>query len=157
TVTLQQSGVNVNFLVVLNLSNRFVETGAGGDSLFLFNDTIAGSTITNVTTTLNGVPTSLSASGLTNQAPIHADGTGDFTAQVFCTTASQCNGGSTPNINDLEFTVTNATLAQLETANANGNLFVADIFCGGNQGPVCFTGLTGPVDVSVSVPGPIVG
>jgi hypothetical protein len=75
-----------------------------------------------------------------------ADGTGTFTAEVSCTTASNCNGGSTPNINDLEFTVTNATLAQLETANANGNIFVADILLGQTGG----TGLTGPVDVSKS-------
>jgi hypothetical protein len=46
----------------------------------------------------------------------------------------------------LTFTVTNATVAQLETANANGNLFVADILCGASQ-TQC-GGLTGPVDVS---------
>jgi hypothetical protein len=110
TVTLTQSGTSVNFDVVLNNGNRFVETGAGGKSLFLFNDTLSGSAITNITTTLNGTTTSLAASGATNQPAIMADGTGTFTAQVFCTTASDCNGGSTPNINDLHFTVTNATL-----------------------------------------------
>jgi hypothetical protein len=57
-------------------------------------------------------------------------------------------------MNALTFTVTNATTAQLETANANGNLFVADILCGPTQ-TQC-GGLTGPVDVSV-VPGPVVG
>src|SRR4029450_1435518 len=67
TVTLTQSGSNVEFDVVLVHGNRFVETGAGGDSLFLFNDTVAGSTVTGCTTTLNGVNTSLSCSGLTNQ------------------------------------------------------------------------------------------
>jgi hypothetical protein len=76
-----------------------------------------------------------------------ADGTGTFTAKVFCTTPSDCNGASGAPINDLHFTVTNVTLAQLETANANGNLFVADIFCGSTQ-PSCTGGLTGPVDVS---------
>jgi hypothetical protein len=153
TVTLTQNGTSVDFTVTLINGNRFVETGAGGDSLFLFNDTLSGSAITGASATLNGVTASLAVSGLTNQPPIHADGTGDFTAQVFCTTASQCNGGSTPNINDLHFTVTNATLAQLETANANGNFFVADILCGATQ-PGCTGGLTGPVD---AVPGPIVG
>jgi hypothetical protein len=53
-----------------------------------------------------------------------------------------------PTINDLHFTVTNATLAQLETANANGNFFVGDILCGAAQ-TQC-GGLTGPVDVSPS-------
>jgi hypothetical protein len=52
----------------------------------------------------------------------------------------------------LTFVVTNATLAQLETLNANGNMFVADILCGSAQ-TQC-GGLTGPVD---AVPGPIVG
>src|SRR6266705_6099874 len=48
TVTLTQSGTSVLFDVVLNSGNRFVETGAGGDSLFIFNDTVAGSTVTNI-------------------------------------------------------------------------------------------------------------
>jgi hypothetical protein len=156
TVTLTQSGTLVNFDVVLNSGNRFVETGAGGGSLFLFNDSIAGSTITGNTATLNGTNVTIPGglTGLTNQPPIMADGTGTFTAQVFCTDSSQCNGGSTPNINDLHFSVTNATIAGLTTANSNGNIFVADILCGQTG---C-TGLTGPVDVSaVAIPGPIVG
>ena len=146
TVTLTQSGTSVNFDVVLSNGNRFVETGAGGNSLFLFNDALSGSTITNIIATLNGATVTISGglSGATNQPAIMADGTGTFTAQVFCTVASDCNGGSAPNINDLHFTVTNATLLQLETANGNGNLFVADILCGQTG---C-TGLTGPVDVS---------
>jgi hypothetical protein len=154
TVTLTQSGTSVNFDVVLNNGNLFVETGAGGDSLFLFNDALSGSTITNITSTLNGTTVSIAGglSGLTNQPAIHADGTGDFTAQVFCTTASSCNGASGVDINDLHFTVTNATLAQLETPNASGNLFVADVLCGATQ-TGCTAGLTGPVDVSTpSVP-----
>jgi len=148
TVTATQSGTSVNVDVVLNSGNRFVETGAGGDSLFLFNDSIAGSTITGITATLNGNVVSITGglSGLTNQPPIMADGTGTFTAQVFCTLSSSCNGGSTPNINDLHFTVTNISLAQLETANANGNIFVADILCGQTG---C-TGLTGPVDATMA-------
>ena len=148
TVTLTQAGTSVNFDVVLNSGNRFVETGAGGDSLFLFNDSISGSTITGITATLNGSNVSIPGglSGFTNLSPIMADGTGTFTAQVFCTDPSQCNGGSTPNINDLHFSVTNATIAGLTTANSLGNIFVADILCGQTG---C-TGLTGPVDVSQS-------
>src|ERR1051326_4305835 len=107
SVTLTQSGTSVNFDVTLINGNRFVETGAGAGELFLFNDAIAGSTITNLTATLNGTTTSLALVGFTNLSPVHADGTGDFTASVECATASQCNGGSTPNINDLHFTVTN--------------------------------------------------
>jgi hypothetical protein len=145
TVTLTQSGTSVNFDVVLNSGNRFVETGAGGDSLFLFNDTVAGSTITNITATLDGATVNITGglTGSTNVTPFQADGTGFFTARVECADSSQCNGGSTPNINDLHFTVTNATIAQLTTANAAGNIFVADILCGG-----CPGGGTGPVDVT---------
>jgi hypothetical protein len=157
TVTLLQSGTSVTFDVVLNSGNRFVETGSGGNELFLFNDSLSGSTITNITATLDGATVTIPGglSGFTNISPaVMADGTGTFTASVECTTASSCNGGSTPNINDLHFTVTNATLAQLEVGNANGNMFVADILCGATQ-TGCTTGLTGPVDVTV--PGPIVG
>jgi hypothetical protein len=161
TVTLTQSGANVNFDVVLNNGTRFVETGAGGGALFLFNDSVVGSAITNITATLNGVTQTTGPgntfpggfTGLTNQSPIMADGTGTFTAAVKCTTDADCNGGSIPNINDLHFTVTNATLAQLETANANGNSFVADILCGATV--TGCAGQTGPVDAVV--PGPIVG
>jgi VPDSG-CTERM motif len=147
TVTLTQSGTSVLFDVVLTTGNRFVETGAGGGDLFVFNDALSGSTITNISATLNGATVTITGglTGLTNQHPIRADGTGTFTAGVECTLSSSCNGGSTPNINDLHFTVTSATLAQLETPNANGNLFVADILLGQTGG----TGLTGPVDVSV--------
>jgi|SwirhirootsSR3_FD_contig_51_5444426_length_839_multi_4_in_0_out_0_1 PEP-CTERM motif-containing protein len=160
TVTLTQSGTSVNFDVVLTNGNRFVETGAGGDSLFLFNDSIAGSNITNITATLNGATVTIPGGleGSTNLSPaVHADGTGDFTATIGCADnnppTNPCNGGSTPNINDLHFTVTNATIAQLTTANATGNLFVADILCGATQ-PGCTSGLTGPVDVSTPVPEP---
>jgi hypothetical protein len=154
TVTLTQSGSDVNIDVVLNTGNRFVETGSGGGDLFIFNDTISTTSITNITATLNGTTVSITGglSGSTNQTSFMADGTGDFTASVFCTTAASCNGGSTPDINDLHFTVTNATLAQLETTNANGNYFVADILCG----QAGCTGLTGPIDVSTSaVPEPV--
>jgi hypothetical protein len=151
SVTLTQAGTSVDFTVTLINGNRFVETGAGGGELFLFNDSIAGSTITTIasspTTPAGGL------SGFTNLPPVHADGTGDFTASVECTVASDCNGGSANTMTSLTFVVTNATVAQLETANANGNLFVADILCGSAQ-TQC-NGLTGPVDVSI--PGPIVG
>jgi PEP-CTERM motif len=157
TVTLTQSGTSVNFDVVLNNGNRFVETGSGGGALFIFNDTISTTAVTNITATLNGSTVTIPGglSGLTNQAPFMADGTGsDWTASIFCTDSSQCNGGSTPNINDLHFTVTNATLAQLETLNGSGNMFVADILCGPTQ--TGCAGLTGPVDVSTpAVPEPV--
>jgi hypothetical protein len=142
TVTLTQSGTSVNFDVMLNPGNRFVETGAGGGELFLFNDALAGSTITTIATT--PITPAGGLSGFTNLSPVMADGTGTWTASVECTVASDCNGGSAPTMNDLKFTVTNATLAQLETTNAAGNFFVADILCGQTG---C-TGLTGPIDAT---------
>ena len=54
-----------------------------------------------------------------------ADGTGLFNAGVECTIASDCNGGSTPTFQQITFTATNTTLAQVEAANAAGNFFVA--------------------------------
>jgi len=156
TVTLTQAGTSVNFDVVLNSGNRFVETGAGGGSLFLFNDSFSGSTITGITATLNGSNVSIPGglSGFTNISPaVMASGAGTFTASVECTDSSQCNGGSTPNINDLHFSVTNTTLAQMAASNSSGNIFVADILCGQTG---C-TGLTGPVDATAVVPGPVVG
>jgi hypothetical protein len=112
---------------------------------------LSGSTITTIasspTTPAGGL------SGFTNLSPVMADGTGTFTAQVECTVASDCNGGSAPTMTSLTFAVTNATLAQLETANANGNFFIADILCG--SGVSGCAGLTGPVDFSV--PGPVAG
>ena len=154
-VTLTQVGANVTFDVTLINGNTFIETGSGGEELFLFNDAIAGSTITSIVATENGTPVTFpnGLSGFTNISPaVMADGTGTWTASVECTqpaTGNGCNPGMIPTINDLHFTVTNATLAQLETANANGNFFVADILCGAAQ-TQC-GGLTGPVDVSPSV------
>jgi hypothetical protein len=151
TVTLTQSGTSVNFTVTLANGNRFVETGAGGGELFLFNDSISGSTITSIASSPNTPAGGLS--GFTNLSPVMADGTGTFTASVECTVASDCNGGSAPTMTSLTFTVTNATVAQLETNNAAGNAFVADILCG--SGVAVCGGLTGPVDAVV--PGPVLG
>jgi hypothetical protein len=157
TVTLTQStATTVLFDVVLNPGNRFIETGAGGGDLFVFNDALAGSTITGITATLNGANVAISGglSGTTNISPLfHADGTGEWSAGVFCTNSASCNGGSTPNINDLHFTVTNATVAQLEILNNGGNFFAADILCGQTGCPT--GGPTGLIDVSTpAVPEP---
>jgi hypothetical protein len=147
TVTLTQVGTSVDFAVTLLNGNRFVETGAGGGELFLLNDSIAGSTITTIasspTTPAGGL------SGFTNLSPVMADGTGTWTGSVECTVASDCNGGSAPTMTSLTFVVTNATLAQLETLNGAGNMFVADILCGPTV--TGCAGQTGPVDSSPSV------
>jgi hypothetical protein len=156
TVTLTQvTGTTVQFDVALNVGNRFVETVDGAGSFFLFNDSIGSSAITGITVAINGSLVNITGglTGLTNQSPIMADSTGLWTAQIFCTDSSQCTGASTPNINELHFNVTNATIDGLSKANNLGNVFVADILCGQ---PGC-TGLTGPVDATLGVPGPIAG
>ena len=53
SVTLTQSGTSVNVDVVLNFGSRFIESANGGGKLFLFNDSLAGSTITNITAAPN--------------------------------------------------------------------------------------------------------
>jgi hypothetical protein len=58
--------------------------------------------------------------------------------------AQRCSTEATPTFQEIAFTVTNVTLAQLETPNANGNLFVADI--------ISSDGLIGEVSVPVPVP-----
>src|SRR5215831_878980 len=58
-VVLTQVGTSVTFDVTLINGNTFIETGSGGDELFLFNDSIAGSTITNITATFNGAPVTI--------------------------------------------------------------------------------------------------
>jgi len=130
TVTLTQFGTSVLFDVVLSDPYRFVETAEGGGALFLFNDSVSGSVITNISVTLDGAIVAIPGglSGFTNLSPpVTADGAGTFTALIECTIAANCDGEATPNINDLHFAVTNATIAQLTTENANGNIFFADV------------------------------
>lgn len=147
TVTLTSNPAGVKFDVVLTTGNLFVETGAGGKNLFLFNDSLSNSNVTNISATLGGVTVATIIGGLTGSTnlspPISAaGGTGTFTASIACTNFSSCNGASGPNFDGLHFTVTNATLAELETKNASGNYFVADILCG----QAGCTGKTGIVD-----------
>jgi hypothetical protein len=144
SVTLTQIGPNVNFSVSLTNGNRFAETLPGDTELFLFNDTIAGSTIVGITSSPNTPAGGLT--GFTNLSPVTAGTLGTFTALVQCTVAANCDGASAPIMTSLTFTVTNATLAQLEIANANGNIFAANVLCGPTQ-PGC----------TVSVPGPLAG
>ena len=70
---------------------------------------------------------------------------GDFLFGIGCTTCGNGNLGITSN---LDFTIANATIADVTAENNLGNLFVADIFSSqtGNTGTSCY-----------AVPGPIVG
>src|SRR4029453_9588903 len=117
TVTLTESGTSVLVDVVLSNGNRFVETGAGAMELFLFNAT-ATMGVTDLVATFNSTDVTSTLGGLTYffHAPpgVRADGTGKFTGSIECTVAANCNGNSISqvvDVNDLHFTVTNATLA----------------------------------------------
>jgi len=123
SVGFSQSGANVNVTVSLLGGERFQESAAGGGQLFSFNDALAGSTITSIVAGPN--PPASGISGFTNLLPVQTTN-GFFTASVECTNAAECNGSATPLLTSLTFTVTNATLAQLETPNAAGHIFFAD-------------------------------
>jgi hypothetical protein len=156
-VLTQTTASTVQVDVTLVNGNRFVETGSGAKELFLFNFT-AGQTISDISVTLNSNVVTIPNGGVIDASgpSVHADGTGNWTGSIECADFNSCNGGTTPNINDLHFTVNGATLASLEVINDQGNFFAADILCGATQ-PDCAGGLTGPIDAHIPVPGPALG
>jgi len=151
TVTLTQLGANVGFVVVLAGGNRFVETGLADNQLFKFNGPAGAA---NIVAAATAFPPNAVAGGLNGTSgAFNGDGTGTFGFGVACAIAANCNGASTPLFSGLTFTVTNATIDGLTTANSLGNIFVADILLASN-------GLMGPVDataVTLGVPGPMAG
>ena len=138
TVTLTQNGANVDFTVSI-APNFWAKTGSVDFLMFKFNDTADGITAANITNVSFDSETAVGVSG-----DFHGDGTGAFAFGISCTS---CKNGNSGLSDDLTFTVTSATLAGLEAANANGNIFVADIFS-------AQTGNTGPVDVNNGHPTP---
>src|SRR5262245_10300250 len=141
TITLNQSGANVDVTVHLFSPNLFAKTGAADFMAVKFNatgvvvgditvdQTVAGQTLAAQTGALNG------------------DGTGMFAFGIQCTTCM--NGGSNAFSDDVVFHVANATIADLTAPNNVGNVFVADILSSAALGG---TGNSGPVD-AVPEPG----
>jgi hypothetical protein len=143
TVDVTQVGTGVHLVVDLANGIGWAITGAADNQLFKFNatgvvlgdisvvQTFAGDTLVAQTGAFNG------------------DGTGEFDFGITCTTCGMGNIGISSN---LDFTIANATIADVTAGNNLGNIFVADIFSSA-------TGNTGPVDVTgvVPIPGPIVG
>jgi hypothetical protein len=129
TVTLTQNGANVDITVSI-APNFWAKTGSVDFLMFKFND--SGITAANIINESFDSETVDGVSGAFN-----GDGTGTFSFGIECTS---CKNGNSGLSDDLSFTVTNTTLAALETANAKGNIFVADIFS-------AQTNNTGPVDV----------
>jgi hypothetical protein len=136
TVTLLQSGANVNFTVDLANGFTFVQTGAADNLYFKFNGTgITAADIVNET----------GATGMEGFAgAFNGDGTGTFGFGI-----GVPNGpGNEPLDAIITFSVLNATIAELTVPNALGIIFVADILS-------AQTGNTGPADVTVpGVPTP---
>src|SRR5262245_43277819 len=138
TVTLTQSGANVDIVVALFGGSVFVKTGAADDQAFKFNavDVVTG----DITITSPPTPTLQAQTGAFN-----GDGTGEFDFGIACPSCK--NGGAGAFAGPIAFTVANATIADLTVPNNFGNVFVADILSGQ-------TGRTGPVDATRPIPEP---
>ena len=135
TVTLLQTGANVNFTVDLAGSNTWAQTGAADFQLFKFNGT--GIVLGDFSVTQTFAGQNLQA----NTGTFNGDGTGPFSFGISCTT---CGNGALGITSNLVFSVANATIAELTAGNPL-NIFVADVFSGQ-------TGNTGPVDVGPNPP-----
>jgi hypothetical protein len=122
--TATQNGTNVDVTVQLNVGFRFIQSAVGDNELFLFNDALPGSSITNVLSFPNKPPGG-GLFGLTNLPPVSTPA-GDFTASIECVDSTACVGASTPEMTFISFTVTNATVADLQTPNSSGEVFFAD-------------------------------
>jgi hypothetical protein len=157
-VTLTQDGNDVKVEVTLSGSNLFVTTGASGGEVFQFvglldNNSVYSGGITNgAIMSLSGGTASWGIVSLVANGPANygQGGVGFFAFGISCSTCK--NGLAYAFAGPIDFTVTNATLAQLEVANGLGNYFVADIYSPtGNNG----VGATGLVDASAPVPEPV--
>jgi len=125
TVNLTQNGTNVDISVTLNPGLRFVETNAGGGELFLFNATVTNTSFVSFTSAPSGPPSGITGFG--NLSPPASTATaGDFTASIECLIATECDGAATPDMRTLQFTVVDATVAQLSQPNTAGVAFFAD-------------------------------
>lgn len=114
TITLSQSGSNVNVSLVLNTigNERFAGTGAGEALEF------------NVLNATTADITSISSGFELGPAPASASAFGSFLFSVAC---SNCQGGQAGNSKGpLTFTVQNALLSDF-VANAGGFFFASDI------------------------------
>jgi len=135
TVSLNQNGSAVDFIVHINAGFGFVLTGAGDDMDFKFNAT--GVTLGDITITQNAPVTLVAQTGTLN-----GDGTGLFGFGI--TGAPDQKGGGAGAIfnTDIKFSVAGSTIGDFTTANNLGFLFVVDIISpdGGATGPAAVVG-----------------
>ncbi|WP_035348679.1 PEP-CTERM sorting domain-containing protein [Edaphobacter aggregans] len=114
TITLSQTGANVNVTLALASANneRFAGTGAGDALEF------------NVLNAVTGDITNISSGFALGPSPDSASTFGSFLFSVECTT---CQGGQSGNSHGpLSFTVQNALISDF-VANAGGYYFASDI------------------------------
>jgi hypothetical protein len=133
TVTVTQVGANVDITVDLAAGIFWAKTGAADFQEVKFNGT--GVALGDITVNQTFPSQTLAP----QTGAFNGDGTGTFTFGIACTTCG--NGSLSPLDQNIVFHVANATVADVTTANAAGNIFVVDIFSSA-------TGNTGPVDVS---------
>jgi hypothetical protein len=144
TVDVTQVGANVH--IVVDLANgppntvSWAQVGDADFQLFKFNATGV------VVGDISAVQTFAGQTLQANTGTFNGDGTGPFSFGISCTT---CGSGALGISSNLDFTIANATIAEVTAANPL-NIFVADVFSGQ-------TGNTGPVDVAIPVPAPLVG
>lgn len=141
SVALTQSGTSVNVVVTLFNGNEFVMTGSGENYDFKFLGLPSGSYGGGLTSS-DFTITSPTSPGLVVSAPgsYDGDGTGNYVFGISCPLCGMGGSGKFPG--PIDFTVANATIAELTVANNKGFFFTADILSGltGNTGPVAATG-----------------
>src|SRR5262249_39684825 len=110
TVTLTQSGANVDVTVTLFAGYQFVKTGAGGMMYFLFDNSTPGMTTANITNIQSG-PGGPVLTAFTGMPTIHADGTGNWMWGIGCASCAQGAAGAFTG--PITFTVTGTTIAAM--------------------------------------------
>ena len=126
SVTLTQSGANVDVTVSLFAGYKFVRTGAGDFMNFLFDD--SGISVGNITNIVSATGQGMTATGSVIPG-LFANGTGTWMWGIYCWTCG--TGGTDAFAGPITFTVTSTTLAQMEVGHPvvgfGTELFVADV------------------------------
>jgi hypothetical protein len=133
TLTANNTG-GVNVVVTLSAGEQFIDTGAGDQQYFKFNDTSSG------TTTVSNLSAGTQFNVSSPLLNFCGDGGGCFSYGIGPLGAPN---GNTPISGPISFTVNNTTIADLTTLNNGGQMFVADVIFNS-------TGNTGLVDVSTT-------
>ena len=142
TVEVTQVGTSVHIVVDLAAGISWAKTGAADFQAFKFNAT--GVVLGDISVVQTFAGQTLAA----QTGAFNGDGTGEFDFGIACTT---CGNGASAITSNIDFTIANATIADVTAVNNLGNIFVADIFSSatGNTGPVDVTGAPIPEPTTV--------